>query len=217
MPGRTTPLVNDYFYHIYNRGADKRNIFLQLRDYRRFFQTFNYYRFIGPKPRFSKFAKSDLISFSPDPKKKLVDIVCYCLMPNHFHFLIKQLRNNGVSTFISQICNSYTKYFNTKNRRIGPLFQGAFKAVLIETDEQLIHVSRYIHLNPIVSGVAHDLNSYFWSSYYEYVSGKESICSTGYVLDLLPSRTGYQKFVEEQIDYGITLELLKHQTIDLEK
>ena len=129
MPGRITPLVNDEFYHIYNRGSEKRTIFQQPRDYKRFQQTFYYYQFPGPKLRFSNFAKEEL--FKTSFNNGMVEVICYCLMPNHFHFLIKQLKDNGISIFMSQLSNSYTKYFNTKYKRVGPLLQGAFKAVLV--------------------------------------------------------------------------------------
>ena len=216
MPGRSVPLVNGEFYHTYNRGNDKRNIFTQAWDYKRFQKTFYYYQFLGPKPSFSKFSKSELNLFRPDQNQKIVDIICYCLMSNHFHFLLKQLRDNGISTFLSQISNSYTKYFNTKYNRVGGLLQGTFKSVLVESDEQLIHTSRYIHLNPVVSGLTKDLNSYQWSSNPEYFGGKGIICSLKEILDFFSSSKKYQEFVDAQIDYGTTLEILKHRTIDID-
>ncbi len=214
MPGRITPLVNGGYYHIYNRGNEKRNIYTQTRDFKRFLKTVYYYKFLGPKPSLSRFAKSDFDSFKPAPDKKLVDIICYCLMPNHFHFLLRQLKDNGISIFMSQLANSYTKYFNTKYRRVGSLLQGTFKAVLIESEEQLVHVSRYIHLNPVVSGLIKNLNTYPWSSYPEYL-GQEVLCSPQIILDLFPSNEKYQAFVEAQKDYGTSLEILKHRTIDI--
>lgn len=217
MPGRNTPLVTGEYYHIFNRGNEKRNIFTQPRDCKRFLQTFYYYQFTGPKPSFSKYAKSDLNSFKPDLEKKLVKVLCYCLMPNHFHFLIKQLKSNGISNFLSQISNSYTKYFNTKYTRIGALLQGVFKNVRIETDEQLIHVSRYIHLNPVVSGLVKKPEEYKWSSYLEYITQNPFVCSIDEVLGLFSSPRKYQEFVEAQIDYGTTLEILKHRTIDADE
>lgn len=214
MPGRTTPLVIGQFYHIYNRGSEKRNIFTQPRDYSRFQKTFYYYHLLGPKPSFSKFTKSDLNLFKPDPNKRIVEIVCYCLMPNHFHFLVRQLKENGISTFMSQLSNSYTKYFNTKYTRVGALLQGSFKAVLVETDEQLVHLSRYIHLNPMVSGLVKNLYVYKWSSYLEYINGERIYCSPEEILNFYPSNNAYQEFIEAQIDYGTTLEILKHRVID---
>ncbi len=217
MPGRSTPLVTGEYYHIFNRGSEKRHIFTKPRDYKRFLQTFYYYQFTGPKQSFSKFAKSNLSSFKPDQEKKLVDILCYCLMPNHFHFLVKQLRDNGISIFLSQISNSYTKYFNTKYTRVGALLQGVFKAVRIETDEQLIHTSRYIHINPVVSGLVKMPEDYSWSSYNQYISVPPGILAIEEILNFFTSPRKYQKFVEAQIDYGTTLEILKHLSIDYEE
>ena len=217
MPGRITPLVNGEFYHVYNRGAEKRDIFTQSRDYKRFQKTLYYYQFLGPKPSFSKFSKSDLNSFKADPAKKIVEIICYCLMPNHFHFLIKQIKDNGISIFISQLANSYTKYFNTKYTRVGALLQGTFKSVHIETDEQLIHASRYIHLNPVVSGLVKNLNTYEWSSYLEYTKGQAVYSLPQEILSFFSSPKKYQEFVEARIDYGTTLEILKHQVIDVDE
>lgn len=214
MPGRITPLVSGEYYHIFNRGSEKREIFTKPRDYNRFKQTLYYYQFLGPKPSFSKFSKSDLNSFKPHQSQKVVDILSYCLMPNHFHFLVKQLKDRGISTFISQLSNSYTKYFNTKYQRIGPLLQGAFKAVRIETDEQLVHVSRYIHLNPVVSDLVKMPEQYDWSSYNEYATQNPTICLQDEVMSFFSSPQKYQEFVEAQIDYGTTLEILKHRAID---
>ena len=104
----------------------------------------------------------------------IVDIGAYCLMPNHFHILLQQLQDNGISTFVRKLLNSYTRYFNTKNERIGPLFQGQFKAVRVESDEQLLHLTRYIHLNPLVGYVVKDLRNFEWSSYLDYIKNKLS-------------------------------------------
>lgn len=217
MPGRIGSLVNGEYYHIFNRGVEKRNIYSQNKDYQRFRKTFFYYQFLGPKPSFSKFSKTQLNQFKPLNENKLVEILCYCLMPNHFHFLVRQLKNNGISIFVSLISNSYTKYFNVKYERIGPLLQGVFKAVHIETDEQLIHLSRYIHLNPIVSGLVKNLDDHCWSSYLGYKVGKSSLCSIDEILSFFESEDDYRKFVEDQIEYGTTLEILKHQLLDVDE
>jgi len=135
-------------------------------------------------------------------------------MPNHFHFILKQLKDGGISVFMSQLLNSYTKYFNTKFDRVGALLQGVFKSIHLESDEQLIHLSRYIHLNPIVSGVTKNLNSYQWSSYKDYIQENNSFCSISEILNFFPSTEKYEEFVKDQIDYGTTLEILKHKTLD---
>lgn len=212
MPGRIVPLVSGEYYHIFNRGSEKKNIFTQPRDYSRFCKTFYYYQFSGPKPKFSQFTKSNL--FKSLPSEKLIEIICYCVMPNHFHFLVKQLKDKGISSFISQLSNSYTKYFNIKYDRVGPLLQGAFKAVRIETEEQLIHVSRYIHLNPVVAGFVKLPENYHWSSYNEYIKQHPSFCLPAEVMSFFKSPQEYQKFVEDHIDYASRLEIIKHHLLD---
>lgn len=214
MPGRTIPHINDGYYHIFNRGSDKRNIFLQRRDYTRFLQTVRYYQFSGPKPKFSDLTKRKLFAFIPAPGAKLVEIICYCLMPNHFHFLVRQIKDNGVAIFVSQLTNSYTKYFNTKYNRVGALLQGTFKSCMIENDEHLLHVSRYIHLNPVVADLVKSLKDYEWSSYVEYIRAKGSLCSITDVLSFFPNPEKYSQFLEDQIEYAQSLDLIKHQVFD---
>ena len=214
MPGRPVPLITGEIYHVYNRGHNKRTIFLAPRDYKRFKQTIYYYQFKGPKIRFSRFNKDILNNFLPIKNEKLVEILGFCLMPNHFHLQLKQLQDDGISIFMSQIQNSYTKYFNTKYQSIGPLLQGCFKSRIIEDENQLTHLNRYIHLNPIVSGQSKDLESYPWSSYIEYSTRAELICSTELISSFFPSIKDFTKFHTSQIDYAMTLEILKHSAID---
>lgn len=214
MPRRLSPLVTGEIYHIYNRGVEKRDIFTQSRDYKRFIQAIFYYQFLGPKPSFSKFSKSQIATFKPLNKNKILEIICFCLMPNHFHLLVRQLKEKGASNFIGQLANSYTKYFNTKYTRVGPLFQGTFKALRVETDEQLLHLSRYIHLNPVVSGLVENLDQYNWSSFKDYRDLNRNFCSIDEILSFFPSNEKYLEFTRDQIEYGITLEILKHQAID---
>jgi len=215
MPRRIIPFVNEYYYHIYNRGVEKRPIFKDGRDYRRFIKTIKYYQFAGPKPKLSKFLNSSI--FKVDLNEKIVEIVCFCLMPNHFHFLVRQLKDGGITEFISKLSNSFTKYYNTKHTRIGPLLQGQFKTVLVESDEQLVHLSRYIHLNPIASMLVKDLNYYSWSSYKEYINDTEGICTKHAVMSLFKSPKDYQQFVLDQVNYAQELELIKHNLIDVDE
>ncbi|MBI2036324.1 transposase [Candidatus Microgenomates bacterium] len=163
MPARTTPLVTGQFYHIFNRGVNKQPIFLNRKDYARALSVFEFYSFVDIPIRFSKFLLLSLeerFKILKDLRKrslKYVDFISYCFMPNHFHFLVKQNRDNGISKFMGDFQNSYTKYFNTKHERIGPILQGQFKAVFVEDENQLLHLSRYIHLNPFTSFVVKDL------------------------------------------------------------
>lgn len=139
-------------------------------------------------------------------------------MPNHIHLLLTQVREGGVTEFISKISNSYTKYFNTKNKRVGPLFQGEFKAVHIDSDEQLLHVSRYIHLNPIVSYLSKSLDDYQWSSFHEYVNTvSQEFCEKDIILRQFTDKLKYRQFLFDQENYGKTLESIKHQLLDYEE
>lgn len=213
MSSRKTPLVNEEFYHVFNRGVAKMQIYNSFYDYNRFIKSMVYYAINGPKPKFSIFTPTTI---TLDTNNKIINIICYCLMPNHFHFLLQQKREGGISEFISKLSNSYTKYFNTKNNRVGPLLQGDFKAVHVENDEQLIHLSRYIHLNPLVGYKTNDLNLYRWSSYSEYCIPNDGICEKKIVLEQFKNATSYRQFVLDQEDYARKLEMIKHQLIDLE-
>lgn len=216
MAIRNVPLVSGQFYHVYNRGNEKRSIYLQTRDFNRFIQTLYYYQYKDPRVSFSKFSKFHVKNFGPLNETKLVNIICYCLMPNHFHLLIQQLEENGITLFMGKLSNSYTKYFNIKYDRVGHLFQDVFKSVLVESDEQLIHLSRYIHLNPVVSGLVKNPQQYRWSSYSYFMNKDNSFCATNQVLEMFPSCEAYQEFILDQIEYVSSLELIKHSTFDEE-
>lgn len=224
MPARYNPLVQDFYYHIYNRGVNKRPLFKTKRDCNRFMLLIRFYKTIDYPIKFSKFIK-----LAVDQRKEIwnrlatgkthIDILAYCLMPNHFHFLLKQNTKNGISKFLANLQNSYAKYFNIKNERIGPLFQGQFKAVKIDSEEQLLHVSRYIHLNPYSSAIAKDsksLEDYIWSSLPEYIGSdiQYEICAKEVVLNSFKNPESYKKFVFDNTDYQKELENIKHLTFD---
>jgi len=146
-----------YYYHIYNCGVEKRNIFTNRYDYLRFIDTIVYYlhdqniSFVQYK-NLKKEVQEAWLKLNPKGLKTLrVSIISYCLMPNHFHFLLKLVKEKGITQFLSDLTNSYTRYFNLKYDRMGSLFQGTFKAKPIISDESLLEVTRYIHLNPVVS------------------------------------------------------------------
>lgn len=214
MPPRNVVFATGDFYHVLTRGNTRQPIFLQPRDYDRFTKTISYYHFSGPKPKFSRFNAGNLLGYKPDLDSKFVDIVSYCLMPNHVHLLLRQKQDSGISTFIRQSLNSYAKYFNEKHKRSGSPFEGRFKTVRVESDEQLLHVSRYIHLNPVVSGLVRGLADHRWSSYHEFVQERVGFCDTEAILGFFDSVARYREFLEDQIDYGSSLELIKHRLLD---
>lgn len=215
MPYRVIPFASGEYYHLYNRGLEKQNLFAGNREYSRFIEAIFYYQIQSPKPKFSM---RNGPKMSPvDESKKIMDILCYCLMPNHFHLLVKQIQEGGISEFMRKISESTTKYRNTKYNRQGPLFQGAFKAVHIETDEQLVHVSRYIHLNPLVALMVKDLQAYPWSSYSTFIGLDNQPVAKKEILGFFKSPKAYEKFVLDQADYGMKLELIKHTLIDIDE
>lgn len=220
---RKTIFANDEIYHIFNRGVEKRPTFTSRREYARAVKTFSYYRFVKPPYRFSHFVRlaKDIQSSvlkNLNISAKHIEILAFCLIPNHFHFLLRQVAENGISKFAANFTNSYTKYFNTLNDRVGPLFQGAFKAVHIESDEQLMHVSRYIHLNPVSSFIieADELDEYEWSSYPGYISKEESsVVEKHTVLELFSNKIErYKQFVLDYADYSRKLGNIKHLILD---
>ena len=187
------------YYHIYNRGVEKREIFIDWRDYNRFLQTLDYYRIFPLQMKLSDFKRGAIKLKKIENQKEIIRIFCYCLMPNHFHFLVQQLEENGISRFLRLLSDSYTKYFNTKYKRVGPLFQGTFKARLIETDEYLLQLSKYIHRNPFPHS-KRAFRSYPHSSYGYFLSGAEHpFCDTKFILSYFSTTyqdLGYQVFVE---------------------
>lgn len=214
MPSRTVPFVNNEYYHIFNRGVAKMPIFNNAFDCKHFLSTILYYQIDGPKPRFSFFRNKPI---SLEKNMKIVDIICYCLMPNHFHFMLRQKRENGITEFVSKLSNSYTKYFNIKNKRVGPLLQGEFRSAYVESNEQLLHLSRYIHLNPLIGYVTKELREYKWSSYPEYLGLNGSICSKEIVLEQFKSERDYEQFVLDQVNYARELDFIKHKLLDGEE
>lgn len=213
MPYQQAVFANQQIYHVFNRGVEKRITFVDKRDYLRFLDTINHYRIKTPLTRFS-FKNRPVLNSKKTDETPLIELLCYCLMPNHFHLLIRQVENNGITHFMSQLSNSYTKYFNTKHKRVGPLFQGSFKAVRIENDEQLLHVSRYIHLNPLIDYIVKDLRTYPYSSYPEYLGLSKGFCKKEDILGQFSKRFSYESFVLDQEDYGRTIKNMERLLLD---
>ena len=150
-------------------------------------------------------------------KKLIIEIVAYCFMPNHFHLLLKQQESDGIAKFLSNFQEGYAKYYNIKYQRKGPLFQGRFQAVPIDTDEQLLHVSRYIHLNPFTGGLVRkieDLSHVPFNSFQEYVSGDYKLCRPKIILAQFKSPKEYQKFVYDQAEFQEKLQRIEKLLLD---
>jgi len=224
MPGRAFPLATNEIYHIINKGVASQPTFLESKNYQRAVECLRYYQSKKPPIKYSRFLtlsnkrRGELFETLKKEKEFLVEIIAYCFMPNHFHLLVKQLTDNGISKFASNFTNSYTRYFNTKNERKGPLFQGRFKAKKIDTEEQLLHVARYIHLNPFSSFVAKslkDLETYPHSSFPEYLNNDLSgFCSKEMIMNSFKNIETYKKFVFDQAHYQRELDKIKDLVLE---
>lgn len=224
MPGRKILLITGELYHVFNRGIASQPIFLTRRNYQRATETLFYYQNAKLPLKYSRFLRLaikqrlEILKRLKKQKQYRIEIVCYALMPNHTHLLVRQLIDEGISKSMSDFANSYTRYFNTKRKRRGPIFEGKFKAVRIETDEQLLHLSRYIHLNPYSSYVVKTLKKlegYPYSSFPEYIQKtKIDFCNKEIILDQFQTPVSYKKFVFDQADYQRELEWIKHLTLE---
>lgn len=147
--------IENGYYHIYNRGVEKRKIFLDEQDYSVFLHFLKQY-LSSPPLEGAYLTMTGLHLVRPRPIQTLeeeIDLLAFCLMPNHFHLLLQQKTTNGITKLLRRLCTSYVMYFNKKYDRIGRLFQGPYKAILINHDEYLLHLSRYLHLNPVLDKV----------------------------------------------------------------
>lgn len=214
---RTQILATNEIYHLFNRSVAKENIFASRKNLGRLSELLDFYRF-PQKLRYSKFKtlpldlKSGYIS-NFKKQKPLVEIYSFAAMPNHYHLLLKQLQDKGIFIFISNLQNSFAKFFNIRSKRNGSVFQNPFKAKRVETDEEFLHVSRYIHLNPVTSFLIEfkDLVSYPWTSYQYYKEGDgQKFINTERILNYFKSKNGYIKFIADQVDYQRQLEIIKH-------
>jgi len=169
---RNISLSNREIYHIYNRGVDKRSIFLNQRNYQRFADSLIVF---NNKTNLNGRNFNDRENFLRE--KPLVNIIAYCIMPNHFHLLLEQRMDNGITKFLQKMTTSYTMYFNKKNNRTGALIQGVFKRSHIKSNARLLEMSRYIHTNPIKIinrknttnvSLKEKLLAYQWSSFPDY-------------------------------------------------
>lgn len=142
-------LVTGEYYHIYNKGTESRTVFLDGADYFRFLLGIRGFNDITPVFQLCRYDQLKKIEKSLISKEPLVEIICYVFMSNHYHLVLRQLKDGGISKFMQKLGIGYTKYFNKRYQRKGVLFQGKYKYKHIPTDEYLLHLSRYIHLNPI--------------------------------------------------------------------
>jgi putative transposase len=192
MPRRRIPFRAGQFYHIYNRGIDKGKIFFSHENYTYCMRL-----------------------IKKNSTRYLITFVAYCLLPNHFHFLLKPEKDNNVSQFMNSLFGSYTQAVNKQLSRQGPLFQGRFRAILVDREEYLIHLARYIHLNPVMAKLTNTAQEWPFSDYLDVIGLREG---THKSTTLVPQRfeTGevYKHFVEDQLHKTTVFKGLEKYLLD---
>ena len=184
---RKTEFANDEYYHIYNRGVDKREVFCCEKDFARFIKGMREFNktAVKAKPPVGGLA---LIA--------AVEIICYCLNLNHYHFILKQLTENGIAKFMQKLGTSYTMYFNIKYDRSGSLFQGPFQAKHIDTNGYLLWLSGYVNSNVEIHKIAKAEN-YKWCSCQDYLGKRNgTLCNKKIILSQFKNIEKYREYVK---------------------
>ncbi|MEK7097155.1 MAG: transposase [Patescibacteria group bacterium] len=208
---RKDKFIEGEIYHIFNKSISSYGILKSLDNAQRFLNTFEYYnnyleiKSYSQSIRTKKFEYKNIIY---PIENSLCKILSYCVMPDHYHFLLKILKNNSFSKFMSDVENSFTRYFNIKFGRKGPLWQNSFKSVEIRSNEQLLHVSRYIHLNPTTNRLVDRPEDWIFSSYKDFITDKKLL--NDFMKEIsIDDIDDYKKFVENNIEYQRDLKHIK--------
>jgi putative transposase len=191
MPYRDVVLCAGHHYHVFGRGNNRQDIFFERENYLFFLRKMRQY-LLGEQT--SEVLKTSEVCSPP------VTVVAYCLMPNHYHLLARP-DDDDLSRHMMRLSVSYTKAINKRYGRTGSLFQGQFRTVLVETDEQLLHLSRYIHLNPVLAGLAEYPEDWEFSSYPEYIGLRHgTLPCAEIVLSQFASSDAYKQFVSGYVE-----------------
>jgi REP element-mobilizing transposase RayT len=200
---RKIQFINGEYYHLFNRGVDKREIFLDQKDLDRFFQSMNEFNTLNPIGSIyaASFHKNNLIRnlVPKNETEKLVDFICYCLCPNHYHFILRQIIDRGIEKFMHRLGLGYTNYFNQKYKRSGSLFQGTFKANHIDSNEYLLYASAYVNLNYRVHKFTSNFFISSWKDFLQSEERKEKFCDTNIILGQFADASEYKNFAEDAI------------------
>ncbi|HZD56862.1 MAG TPA: transposase [Anaerolineales bacterium] len=192
MPARATPFLADHYYHIYNRGVNKAITFFEEENYR----------------YFVRLLKKNLARYS-------IRIVAYCLMPNHFHLLLNPSQNDNLSAFMKSLLGSYSQAINKQRIRQGPLYQGRFQSIVVDKEEYLIHLARYIHTNPVNAEMVKSPRDWQYSNYLDIIGRRGgTLKDSSIVPERFPTGGEYRKFVEEYWQDTRKLKELEKYLID---
>lgn len=221
---RKYPLATGEIYHVMNKSIAGYQIYNYEADYIRMLRLIRFFSLKDEPAKFSYFLEHDPDAATDGVEARIaeltqegqrIQIIAYCIMPTHFHLVVKQLVKNGISEFMRKSLNSYARYFNTKYKRQGTLWMSRFKNVLLETDEQMLHLTRYLHLNPTTAGLVKRVGDWPYSSYQEYVDPKNvgwPITKFDEFINMTPVK--YRKFTEDHVDYQRDLALIKNQVLE---
>ncbi len=206
-------LENGY-YHLYNRGVEKRIIFLDAQDYSVFLSYLKEYLLPKDEEKLRERLSNPETSYKEKDKilKLLrmnnfsdeITLLAYCLMPNHFHFFVKQKSPNTIDKFMNSLCTRYSMYFNKKFKRVGSLYQDVYKAVLVNNEAQFLHLSRYIHKQAIKIDKPSSYEEYLGLRKTEWVKPEEIL---SYFSKSNPSLS-YENFVKQEDDYEVLKNLI---------
>jgi len=215
---RKNRLVIGEIYHVMNKSIAGYQIFNSPADYERLLRMLDFFSYNEISDRFYLFAQNISekgLSFDLELQKissgknKRIRLIAYCIMPTHIHLVLQEIQNAGISRFMSDLSNSYAKYFNPKHKRQGPLWSGPFKNVSCLSDEQLLHLTRYIHLNPVTAYLTNHPEEWPFSSYSEYLDEKHNNprCDFKNLISILPKN--YAGFVNDRAAYQRELAKIK--------
>jgi len=205
---RKEKIIQGEYYHVFNRGNNKQNIFKDQKDWIRLLFLIIYFQSPLNLRNISRqvyyFAKNEIFSLPEKTIKEIIDgryveLIAFTLMPNHFHLILKELKVNGISRYMQRILNSYTKYFNTKNETSGHLFQGPFKIIHIEDDPQLLYLSAYIHRNiREIKNWTGKEHIFSYSSFKDYIGENRwgELLKTDIIKNQFSDRKKYKLFVD---------------------
>ncbi len=211
---RQVEFSTDEIYHVYNRGTEKRSVFTSARDYERFLALlYICNQKVRIDERIDRRKIHEVLEFPRGTT--LVDVAAYCLMPNHFHLILRETNEGGISKFMQKLVTGYTMYFNKRHQRSGALFQGKFKAVHAKDDRYLKYLIAYVHLNPIdltqafekeklVTNKAQVLEKYLYSSYLDYTGTKRpenAIVNSHAFPEYFSSPSQFKSHIREWFEY----------------
>lgn len=200
---RNVHIAPGEYYHIFNRGMAKQTIFHNNADRMRFLFLLLYFQSPVPVQNIARLVK--LMPWIGDDlrekviKKRFVELTSFCLMPNHFHLIVKEVEESGIARYMQRVLNAYTKYYNTKYNKSGHLFQGPYKAVHVKNNKQLLHLSAYVHRNPReLKEWFNKEHAYQWSSYQDFVEDNRfnKLLATDIVLGQFKNKSEYNKFIK---------------------